>query len=363
MSKEKSGTERAMQAAQTIKGLVSTTARAAAGDFVGAAAEAVKSFGPQLLKIIAVLLIIVLLIPVIIISALPQVMYKWSTIPFQDLTEIKEHADQLIEAYKGLSTERQNQLNALIAGQPVSAYDGDPTDTIWLVAIDAIRHKQDVMSMTPTGVFDLITKTFQVITNRDADGNPISVNVKNKSPDEIMDELGFDEEQKNWAQLMVNTIKTAQENGSIDPDGPNFADPFRPGGAPGEAYNDETVARLLTEGEKYLGFPYVYGGSSPSTSFDCSGFICWVFTHSGVYNLPRTTAQGIYNQCAPVSREDAKPGNLIFFQGTYSHYEKITHIGLYVGEGKMLHCGNVRPDRTEVEVDERGIDERYYPVR
>ena len=355
-NQEKSGTERAMQAAQAIKGIVSTTAHAAAGDFVGAAAEAVKSFGPQLLKIIAVLLIIVLLVPVIIISALPQVMYKWSTIPFPDLTEIKEHADQLIETYQGLSSERQNQLEAVIAGQPISEIDGDPTETIWLVAIDAVRHQQNVMSITPASISELIAKTFALITNRDENGNPVSVNVKNKSPDEIMDDLGFNDEQKNWAQLMVNTIKTAQENGSIDPDGPNFADPFRPGGAPGEAYNDETVAKLLAEGEKYLGFPYVYGGSSPSTSFDCSGFICWIFTKSGVYNLPRTTAQGIYNQCAPVIRQDAKPGDLIFFQGTYNHYETITHIGLYVGSGRMLHCGNVRPDRAEVEVDERGID-------
>lgn len=338
-NQEQSGTQKAMQAAQYIKGAAVTASKALAGDLVGAAFEAAKSFGPQIIKAAVILLVVTLLIPVIIISALPQVMYKWSTIPYPDLTEIKDRADQLIDAYKGISAERQNQLNALIAGQPISAIEGDPTEVIWLVAIDAVRHQQDVMSMTPTSVFDLIAKTFALITNRDENGNPISVNVKNKSPAEIMDELGFSDEQKNWAELMVTTIKKAQESGSIDPEGPNFPDPFRPGGAPAEAYNDETVKNLLAEGEKYLDLPYVYGGSSPPT-FDCSGFICWVYTHSGVYNLPRTTAQGIYNQCAPVSREEAKPGDLIFFQGTYNHYETITHVGIYVGSGQMLHCGS-----------------------
>lgn len=339
MSNQNSGAQKAIQAAQYLKGAITTASKALAGDLAGAAIEAVKAFGPQLFKLCAALSILLILLPVIIISALPQVMYKWSTVAFPELEEIRSYAEVLLDTYKGVSAERQNQLDALTAGQPVSEIDGDPTDVIWLIAIDSVRNQQNVMRMSTGGILELVKRTFAVITHSDNDGNT-TVNVKNKSPDEIMDELGFDEDQKNWAELMVNTIKTAQENGSIDPDGPNFPDPFRPGGAPGEAYNDETVARLLAEGEKYLGFPYVYGGSSPATSFDCSGFICWVFTVSGVYNLPRTTAQGIYNQCAPVSREEAKPGDLIFFQGTYNHYETITHIGLYVGSGQMLHCGS-----------------------
>lgn len=107
-----------------------------------------------------------------------------------------------------------------------------------------------------------------------------------------------------------------------------------------EAYSDATFAQLMQEAEKYIGFPYVWGGSSPSTSFDCSGFVCWVYTHSGVYNLPRTTAQGIYNQCAPISRSEAKPGDLVFFTRTYVSSEPVTHIGIYVGDGLMLHCGD-----------------------
>lgn len=107
-----------------------------------------------------------------------------------------------------------------------------------------------------------------------------------------------------------------------------------------EAYSDATFAQLMREAEKYIGFPYVWGGSTPSTSFDCSGFVCWAYTHSGVYNLPRTTAQGIYNQCAPISRSEAKPGDLVFFTRTYVSSSPVTHIGIYVGDGLMLHCGD-----------------------
>ena len=84
----------------------------------------------------------------------------------------------------------------------------------------------------------------------------------------------------------------------------------------------------------------VWGGSSPSTSFDCSGFVCWVYTASGVHNLPRTTAQGIYNQCAIISPSEAKPGDIIFFTGTYDSPGPVSHVGIYVGDGMMLHCGS-----------------------
>lgn len=152
-----------------------------------------------------------------------------------------------------------------------------------------------------------------------------------------MDKLGFDENQKNWATLMYNTVKQAKEDNNADL--PIIAGGTN-NGIPSEAYNDETFTKLINEAEKYLGYPYVFGGSSPATSFDCSGFVCWVYTHSGVHNLPRTTAQGIYNQCKRVSDSDAKPGDLIFFKGTYNAGETVTHIGIYVGNNRMLHCGN-----------------------
>ena len=109
---------------------------------------------------------------------------------------------------------------------------------------------------------------------------------------------------------------------------------------PPDSYDDATVQALMEEAAKYLGYPYVWGGSSPSTSFDCSGFVCWVFTNSGVHNLPRTTAQGIYDQCTPVSAADAKAGDIIFFTGTYNSAGAVSHVGIYCGNGTMIHCGD-----------------------
>ena len=107
---------------------------------------------------------------------------------------------------------------------------------------------------------------------------------------------------------------------------------------PPEALEDETFAAMLAEAEKYLGMPYVWGGSSPATSFDCSGFISWVLNHSG-WNVGRMTANGLFNYCTPVSSTNAKPGDLIFFQGTYDT-AGASHVGLYVGGGMMIHCGD-----------------------
>ena len=107
---------------------------------------------------------------------------------------------------------------------------------------------------------------------------------------------------------------------------------------PPEALKDEAFAAMIAEAEKYVGFPYVWGGSSPSTSFDCSGFISWVVNHSG-WNVGRQTAQGLYSLCTPVSPEQARPGDLVFFVGTYDT-AGMSHVGLYVGNSVMLHCGD-----------------------
>ena len=102
---------------------------------------------------------------------------------------------------------------------------------------------------------------------------------------------------------------------------------------------DETFATLIEEAEKYLNYPYVWGGSNPSTSFDCSGFVSYVLTNSGLVNTGRLGAQGLYNVCAPVSRANAQPGDLVFFVGTYDT-PGVSHVGIYVGDGVMLHCGD-----------------------
>lgn len=109
---------------------------------------------------------------------------------------------------------------------------------------------------------------------------------------------------------------------------------------PPEALEDEQFAAMMEEAEKYIGFPYIWGGSSPATSFDCSGFVSWVVNNCGVgWSVGRLTAQGLYNICTPVSEAEAKPGDLVFFEYTYEG-PWITHVGIYVGEGYMIHAGS-----------------------
>ncbi len=103
---------------------------------------------------------------------------------------------------------------------------------------------------------------------------------------------------------------------------------------------DETFARILEEAEKYIGYPYVWGGDSPETSFDCSGFVSYVFTNSGVRNVGRLGATSLYGACQKISPSEVKPGDLIFFEKTISGEDGITHVGIYVGDGYMLHCGS-----------------------
>lgn len=137
------------------------------------------------------------------------------------------------------------------------------------------------------------------------------------------------------------------------PDGAGSSGEYQDYDIPGEALTDEKFRKMITEAEKYLGYPYVWGGSSPSTSFDCSGFVSWVINHCGNgWNVGRQTANGLMGKCDIIPKSEAKPGDLIFFQKTYNT-SGASHVGIYVGNGMMIHCGNVRPDRTEVEVDER----------
>lgn len=108
---------------------------------------------------------------------------------------------------------------------------------------------------------------------------------------------------------------------------------------PPESYDEDSVRMLLHEAEKYLGTPYLFGGYGPG-GFDCSGFVSWVFSNSGVHDLPRTTAQGIYEQCVPVSVSEAKAGDIVFFTGTYQAGRPVTHVGIYCGNGIMIHAGD-----------------------
>ena len=282
-------------AAQVVRGAVTA-------DFVAVISGATKLISPKVIAAIIITILLVVLTPVLVIFSLPQVLFNWGTLQDSELSVRHEQAEYLQGCY--------NDTNM------------SDEDLMWLISIDAVKNNQDIMNMSQNSVTDIL-KYF----TDDSD----------KNPDNIMDKLGFDENQKNWATLMYNTVNQAKEDNNADL--PIIAGGTN-NGIPSEAYNDETFAKLINEAEKYLGYPYAFGGSSPATSFDCSGFVCWVYTHSGVHNLPRTTAQGIYNQCKRVSDSEAKPGDLIFFKGTYNAGETVTHIGIYVGNNRMLHCGN-----------------------
>lgn len=124
------------------------------------------------------------------------------------------------------------------------------------------------------------------------------------------------------------------------PDGAGSSGEYQDYDIPGEALTDEKFRKMITEAEKYLGYPYVWGGSSPSTSFDCSGFVSWVINHCGNgWNVGRQTANGLMGKCDIIPKSEAKPGNLIFFQKTYNT-SGASHVGIYVGNGMMIHCGN-----------------------
>lgn len=124
------------------------------------------------------------------------------------------------------------------------------------------------------------------------------------------------------------------------PDGAGSSGEYQDYDIPGEALTDEKFRKMITEAERYLGYPYVWGGSSPSTSFDCSGFVSWVINHCGNgWNVGRQTANGLMGKCDIIPKSEAKPGDLIFFQKTYNT-SGASHVGIYVGNGMMIHCGS-----------------------
>lgn len=138
------------------------------------------------------------------------------------------------------------------------------------------------------------------------------------------DDTGYVTEYRAFKKILKNTVTGEYTDYDI----------------PGEALTDTRFANMIREAEKYLGYPYVWGGSSPSTSFDCSGFVSWVINNCGNgWSVGRLTANGLMGVCDIIPRSSAKPGDLIFFQGTYDT-SGASHVGIYVGNGMMIHCGN-----------------------
>ena len=151
-----------------------------------------------------------------------------------------------------------------------------------------------------------------------------------------------DDELERFSVLMET--RGNRESGFF-PDNPSLAGGINIGeftdyDIPPEALSDSKFRGMMQEAEKYLGYPYVWGGSSPSTSFDCSGFVCWVLNHSGNgWNVGRTTAEGLRQMMSIIPPSEAKPGDIIYFQGTYNT-PGASHVAIYVGNNMMIHCGD-----------------------
>ncbi len=231
--------------------------------------------------------------------------------------------------------------NELIAYLTVKFNDFKPDEV--QAALKDLFEQQYTVTLTP------VSETrYKTVSHTNKDGTTSSrrvaytykilyVTVRNRSLGTVVRELLTEDEYKRYLvifQQKGNRPDIFGDNIYANPsEGPKYE-------IPGEALSDPSFKALITEAEKYLGWPYVWGGSSPSTSFDCSGFVCWVYTASGVHNLPRTTATGIYNQCTVISKSEAKPGDLVFFTKTYDCDGPVSHIGIYVGNGMMIHAGS-----------------------
>ena len=167
----------------------------------------------------------------------------------------------------------------------------------------------------------------------------LNVTLANHGLGKVIAESGITEDQMQRYAVLMQTYGNKKEIFGDNPYAIAVQDVLHYD-IPGEALTDERFRRMITEAEKYLGYPYVWGGASPSTSFDCSGFVSWVINHCGNgWSYGRLTAEGLRQVCAIIPKSEAKPGYLIFFQGTYNT-SGASHVGIYVGNGMMIHCGN-----------------------
>ena len=255
-------------------------------------------------------------------------------------------------AYLDLEAELQNYLDTYTSTHNYDEYHFDldeiEHDPYVLISILCVLHEGEWTAAQVQGtlgmLFDrqyILTEHVVVETRYDSDDEPYSwyicyVTLENFDLSHLPVYF-MGEEQLARYSLYMSTLGNRPD---LFP-GSAYVDRYvtnPPAGyeVPGEYLDDETFAAMLSEAEKYLGYPYVWGGSSPATSFDCSGFVSWVINHSG-WNVGRLGAQGLYNICTRTS--SPRPGDLVFFKGTYDT-PGVSHVGIYVGDGMMIHCGD-----------------------
>lgn len=278
-----------------------------------------------------------------------------TTYPSQDEEMLAAEA-----AYVGMEAELADYLDSYESTHDYDEYhfdlDSIEHDPYVLISILSVLHEGawtlDQVQGTLETLFDrqyILTEdvVVEVRYRTDSEGNSYDVEVpynyyicyvtlENRNLSHLPLEM-MNEEQMSRYSLYMSTLGNRPD---LFPEsayvGKYVTNPPAGYDVPGEYLDDETFAAMLTEAEKYLGYPYVRGGSSPATSFDCSGFVSWVINHSG-WNVGRLGAQGLYNICTPTS--SPKPGDLVFFVGTYDT-AGVSHCGIYVGDGMMIHCGD-----------------------
>ena len=258
-------------------------------------------------------------------------------------------------AYSGMEAELQTYLDTYTATHSYDEYHFDldeiEHDPYVLISILCVLHEGERTADEVQGTLETLFDRQYILTERvvretryDSDGDPYSwyicyVTLENKNLSHLPLEM-MGEEQMARYSLYMSTLGNRPD---LFPEsayvGKYITNPPADYDVPEEYLDDETFAAILGEAEKYLGYPYVWGGSSPATSFDCSGFVSWVINHSG-WNVGRLGAQGLYNICAPTGAP--RPGDLVFFKGTYDapNPDGVTHCGIYVGDGMMIHCGD-----------------------
>ena len=269
-----------------------------------------------------------------------------STYPCEDAELLGAEA-----AYADMEAELQNYLDTYESTHDYDEYhfdlDGIEHDPYNLLSILCSLHEGgwtvDEVRGTLQMLFEkqyILTERVVVRTRHDSDGDPYDwyvcyVTLENtdlsRLPVEVMDGDQLSRYSLYMAML-GNRPDLFPGSGYVD----RYLNPPPLYDIPPEALEDETFAAMMEEAQKYVGYPYVWGGSSPSTSFDCSGYVSWVINHSG-WNVGRLGAQGLYNICAPV--REPRPGDLVFFVGTYDT-PGVSHCGIYVGNSMMLHCGD-----------------------
>ena len=267
-------------------------------------------------------------------------------------------------AYTGLEAELKNYLDTYESTHDYDEYhfdlDGIEHDPYVLISILSALHEGQWTLSRAAGtlqtLFDrqyilteevVVEVRYRTETRTDSEGNDYEVEIpynyyicyvtlENKNLSHLPVYFMSEEQMSRYAIYM----STVGNRPDLFPDSPYvdryITNPPQGYEVPGEYLDDETFAAMLSEAQKYIGYPYVWGGSSPATSFDCSGYLSWVINHSG-WSVGRQTAQGLYNLCTPVS--SPRPGDLVFFKGTYNT-SGVSHCGIYVGDGRMLHCGD-----------------------